>query len=86
LFKIEFDTKTGLELIPHTLLRKYIAYARDHIHPKLEFSDDRISQLYADLRRESEETGSVAITIRNVESMVIQNLSLRYSVRCKYFR
>lgn len=67
----EYDSKTNLELIPHTLLRKYIAYARDNIHPKLEISDDRMANLYANLRKESEETGSVAITIRNVESMVI---------------
>uniref|UniRef100_A0A915CNT0 DNA helicase n=1 Tax=Ditylenchus dipsaci TaxID=166011 RepID=A0A915CNT0_9BILA len=66
----QFDPKTGLELIPQSTLRKYIIYARDNIHPKLEISDERIAKLYGTLRKESEETGSVAITIRNVESML----------------
>ncbi|KAI1733172.1 MCM2/3/5 family domain-containing protein [Ditylenchus destructor] len=68
--KPEYDAKTGLELIPQSLLRKYLIYARDNIHPKLEISDERIAKLYGNLRKESEETGSVAITIRNVESMI----------------
>lgn len=57
--KVEFDSKTGLELIPLTLLRKYIIYARDHIHPKLEVDDDRISKLYSDLRKESDVSGHI---------------------------
>jgi DNA replication licensing factor MCM2 len=52
--KVEFDPVTNLELIPNTLLRKYIIYARDNIHPKLDIDDDRISKLYSDLRKESE--------------------------------
>uniref|UniRef100_A0A914I6K7 DNA replication licensing factor MCM2 n=1 Tax=Globodera rostochiensis TaxID=31243 RepID=A0A914I6K7_GLORO len=67
---VEFDSMTGTELIPLSLLRKFLIYARDHIHPKLEVDDERISKLYSDLRRESDETGSVAITIRNVESII----------------
>ncbi|KAL7080278.1 hypothetical protein ACQ4LE_000173 [Meloidogyne hapla] len=66
----EFDPSTGLELIPHPLLRKYIIYAREHIHPILNIDDERISRLYSDLRKESGETGSMVITIRNVESMI----------------
>ncbi|KAL3093092.1 hypothetical protein niasHT_022542 [Heterodera trifolii] len=66
----EIDAMTGTELIPLTLLRKYIIYARDHIHPKLEIDNERISKVYSDLRKESDETGSVAITIRNVESII----------------
>jgi len=52
------------------VLRKYIIYAREHIHPRLDISDDKIANLYAMLRKESELTGSIAITIRNVESMI----------------
>nr|CAD2150270.1 unnamed protein product [Meloidogyne enterolobii] len=66
----EIDPSTGLELIPHSLLRKYIIYAREHIHPVLNIDDERISRLYSDLRKESGETGSMVITIRNVESMI----------------
>ncbi|KAI6172443.1 DNA replication licensing factor MCM2 [Aphelenchoides besseyi] len=65
-----YDAISGVELIPQSVLRKYIAYARDNIHPKLEIEDERISKLYAELRAQSAKTGSVAITIRNVESMI----------------
>lgn len=51
---MKFDSITGVELIPHSLLRKYIIYAREHIHPKLEFDDERISKLYSELRKESD--------------------------------
>ncbi|KAI6217532.1 DNA replication licensing factor MCM2 [Aphelenchoides besseyi] len=65
-----YDAISGVELIPQSVLRKYIAYARDNIHPKLEIDDERISKIYAELRAQSAKTGSVAITIRNVESMI----------------
>lgn len=43
-----------MELIPLPLLRKYIIYARSHIHPKLDVDDGRISKLYSDLRKEAD--------------------------------
>lgn len=49
------------------MLRKYIAYARDNIHPRLDINGEKIATLYAQLRDESLRTGSIAITIRNVE-------------------
>lgn len=62
---------TGLELIPQDLLRKYILYARETVHPKLnQIPEDKISNLFAQLRKESMSTGSVAITVRHVESMI----------------
>uniref|UniRef100_A0A0M3JE60 DNA replication licensing factor MCM2 (inferred by orthology to a human protein) n=1 Tax=Anisakis simplex TaxID=6269 RepID=A0A0M3JE60_ANISI len=58
-------------LIPQTLLRKYLLYAREHIHPKLEqMPQDKISKIFAEMRKESLATGSVAITVRQVESMI----------------
>lgn len=43
-----------LQEIPQELLRKYILYAKNHVHPKISRVDeDKITSLYAELRRES---------------------------------
>ena len=43
-----------LEPIPQDLLRKYIVYSKEKVHPKLHQMDqDKVAKLYADLRRES---------------------------------
>lgn len=64
-------TSLDADLIPQDLLKKYILYARDRIRPKLHSLDqDRLSRLYADLRRESLSTGSYPITVRHLESMI----------------
>lgn len=53
------------------MLRKYIQYARDRVRPQLAAMDqDKISRLYADLRRESLSTGSFPITVRHLESII----------------
>lgn len=58
-------------LIPQALLRKYILYARQHCHPKLsQLDDNKISRLYADLRRESMVTGGIPIAVRHIESIL----------------
>ncbi|KAK6104412.1 MCM2/3/5 family protein [Brugia pahangi] len=67
----EKDPATGLELIPQTMLRKYLMYARENIHPKLEqLPQDKISKFFAEMRKESLATGSVAVTVRHVESLI----------------
>jgi len=46
-------------------------YAREKVHPKLHNLDqDKLAQLFADLRRESLSTGSFPITVRHLESMI----------------
>ncbi|KFD60309.1 hypothetical protein M514_27528 [Trichuris suis] len=46
-------------------------YARESIHPSLSQVDqDKIAKLYADMRRESDATSSVSITVRHVESII----------------
>jgi len=46
-------------------------YARDRVHPKLHDLDrEKLSRLFADLRRESLATGSFPITVRHLESMI----------------
>jgi DNA replication licensing factor MCM2 len=57
--------------IDQELLRKYIRYAKVNIRPELSSMDvDKVSRLYADLRRESMATGSIPITVRHIESVV----------------
>ncbi|KAM6946628.1 DNA replication licensing factor MCM2 isoform 1-T1 [Lycodopsis pacificus] len=57
--------------IPQDLLRKYIIYAKEKIHPKLNQMDqDKVAHIYSDLRKESMATGSIPITVRHIESMI----------------
>ena len=44
----------GKETIPQEMLKKYIIYAREKIHPKLHNMDqDKVSRMFAELRKES---------------------------------
>ncbi|SCU81584.1 LAFA_0C05974g1_1 [Lachancea sp. 'fantastica'] len=57
--------------IPQETLMKYIHYARTKVFPKLHQMDmDKVSRVYADLRRESITTGSFPITVRHLESIL----------------
>ncbi|KAJ3132381.1 MCM DNA helicase complex subunit [Physocladia obscura] len=75
------------DVIPQDLLRKYIVYAREQIHPTLgDIDQDKIGSLYAELRRESLTSGSIPITVRYLESMVrmaeaFAKMQLRDTVR-----
>ncbi|OQV23933.1 DNA replication licensing factor mcm2 [Hypsibius exemplaris] len=65
------EEEPPVKQISQELLKKYITYARDKIHPKLHSVDqDKIANMYAELRRESMITGSVAITVRHIESII----------------
>lgn len=49
---------SGLEKIPQDLLKKFILYGREKVHPKLHQMDqDKIANMYSELRRESMATG-----------------------------
>ncbi|XP_019880539.1 DNA replication licensing factor Mcm2 [Aethina tumida] len=57
--------------IPQELLKKYIVYARENIHPKLQNMDqDKVANIYSQLRQESLATGSLPITVRHIESII----------------
>uniref|UniRef100_A0A672ZPN0 DNA replication licensing factor MCM2 n=1 Tax=Sphaeramia orbicularis TaxID=375764 RepID=A0A672ZPN0_9TELE len=57
--------------IPQELMRKYIIYAKERVHPKLNQMDqDKVARIYSDLRKESMATGSIPITVRHIESMI----------------
>lgn len=56
--------------IPMELLRKYISYARQHVHPILtDEAMERIEEYYLKLRSESDES-AIAITPRYLEALV----------------
>ena len=58
-------------------------YAREKVKPKLHHMDqDKLSKLFADLRRESMATGSYPITVRHLESMIrMAEASAKMSLR-----
>lgn len=44
----------GVEPLPQEILKKYIIYAKERIHPKLHQMDqDKVAKMYSDLRKES---------------------------------
>jgi replicative DNA helicase Mcm len=58
-------------LVDKGILRKYIAYARRHVKPKLSKSaSDKIKEFYVELRSKGKDTGSVTITPRYLEGLV----------------
>ncbi|CAN3357668.1 DNA replication licensing factor Mcm2p [Diutina catenulata] len=69
----EYNREKEGEISPisQELLQKYINYARHKCYPKLYQMDiDKVSRVYADLRRESISTGSFPITVRHLESIL----------------
>ncbi|KAI5148975.1 DNA replication licensing factor MCM2 [Enteropsectra breve] len=61
---------TSGRTISQELLRKYLFYAKNNIHPLMtEIDFKKISKLYTDLRKESLNSG-VPITVRHVESII----------------
>ncbi len=50
---------SDLEKIPQEMLKKYIIYAKEKAHPKLnDINQDKVAKLYNDLRRESMVSGT----------------------------
>uniref|UniRef100_A0A0K0DLX4 DNA replication licensing factor MCM2 n=1 Tax=Angiostrongylus cantonensis TaxID=6313 RepID=A0A0K0DLX4_ANGCA len=67
----DVDARTGVALVPQDLLRKYILFARDKCHPTLDQKySEKLASVFAQMRKQSMATGSVAITVRHVESMI----------------
>jgi len=59
------------EMIPQDVLRKYLIYAKQRCHPKIQSVDqEKMSRMYSDLRRESLATGSIPITVRHIEAII----------------
>ncbi|CAA2977885.1 DNA replication licensing factor MCM2 [Olea europaea subsp. europaea] len=64
-------TQADPEIIPQELLKKYITYAKLNVFPRLHDADlDKLTQVYAELRRESSHGQGVPIAVRHIESMI----------------
>ncbi|CAI0423316.1 unnamed protein product [Linum tenue] len=62
---------TDPEILPQDLLKKYISYAKLNIFPRLHDSDmEKLTQVYAELRKESSHGQGVPIAVRHIESMI----------------
>ncbi|PKI71570.1 DNA replication licensing factor MCM2 [Punica granatum] len=59
------------EILPQDMLKKYLTYAKLNVFPKLHDSDmDKLTHVYAELRRESSYGQGVPIAVRHIESMI----------------
>ncbi|XP_060184338.1 DNA replication licensing factor MCM2 [Lycium barbarum] len=62
---------TDPEIIPQEMLKKYLTYAKLNVFPKLHDADlDKLTQVYAELRRESSHGQGIPIAVRHIESMI----------------
>ncbi|XP_053316387.1 DNA helicase MCM8 isoform X2 [Spea bombifrons] len=60
-----------LDAIPHQLLRKYIGYARQYVHPQLSSDAAKVLQdFYLELRKQNQGIDSTPITTRQLESLI----------------
>lgn len=71
------------DIIPQNVLRKYIAYAKAHVFPKLQDHDvEKISQLYARLRQGSMVGQGMPLAVRHIESIIrMSEASARMNLR-----
>ena len=66
-----FQTESTKPLIEPEFLRKYIAYARARVHPKLsEEAAQVIKEFYLEMRKRSGEESPVPITLRQYEALI----------------
>ncbi|ORX99253.1 MCM-domain-containing protein, partial [Basidiobolus meristosporus CBS 931.73] len=69
--KLKMNRYESLDLIPPSLLRKYIAYARKYVHPRLsKEACDILQDFYLTLRAKHRSPDSTPITTRQLESMI----------------
>lgn len=69
--KSQQSRSSNLKLFDSEFLQKYIIYARQKCHPKFQQGNkDKISKMYSILRKESQITNSIPITVRHVESII----------------
>ncbi|ERN06348.1 hypothetical protein AMTR_s00016p00242770 [Amborella trichopoda] len=67
----DFQPPVDPEILSQDMLRKYITYAKLNVFPKLHDSDmDKLTHVYAELRRESSHGQGVPIAVRHIESMI----------------
>jgi len=69
--KIQAMANQESDQISQDKLKKYIIYARKYCHPRLsEIDKEKVTQFYADIRRESTVVGGISIAVRHIESVL----------------
>ncbi|XP_061478488.1 DNA helicase MCM8 isoform X2 [Rhineura floridana] len=69
--KLKVIPGENIDPIPHQLLRKYVGYARQYVHPRLSPEAAQILQeFYLELRQQSQRADSTPITTRQLESLI----------------
>jgi DNA helicase MCM8 len=69
--RLKLDPTSHPELLPIPLLRKYIAYAREYVHPEMnEQAKEEILKFYVELRQTRFSGDSITITHRQLESLL----------------
>ncbi|GMP57405.1 hypothetical protein CsSME_00021521 [Camellia sinensis var. sinensis] len=59
------------QILPQDLLKKYLTFAKLNVFPRLHDADlNKLTQVYAELRRESSHGQGVPIAVRHIESMI----------------
>lgn len=65
------STGENFDAIPHQLLRKYVGYARQYVHPNLSPEAAQVLQeFYLELRKQNQGADSTPITTRQLESLI----------------
>lgn len=65
------DLEEEDDLVDMSILRDYIAYAKEHIHPVInEESQQRLIQAYVDMRRVGSGHGQITAYPRQLESLI----------------
>ncbi|NXR66561.1 MCM8 helicase, partial [Rhadina sibilatrix] len=71
LHRLKISTGENFDAIPHQLLRKYVGYARQYVHPTLSPEAAQVLQeFYLELRKQNQGADSTPITTRQLESLI----------------
>ena len=69
--RLKVSSNEDFDPIPHVLLRKYIAYARKYVTPKLSSEAAKVIQdFYLELRKQRQSGNTTPITTRQLESLI----------------
>ncbi|XP_074144000.1 DNA helicase MCM8 isoform X1 [Sminthopsis crassicaudata] len=69
--RLKVSPGENLDPIPHYLLRKYVGYSRQYVHPKLSPEAAQILQnFYLELRKQTQRLNGTPITTRQLESLI----------------
>ncbi|GAB2292715.1 hypothetical protein Dimus_026952 [Dionaea muscipula] len=67
----DLSNQVDPEIIPQDMLKKYLTYAKLNVFPRLHDADmNKLTSVYAELRRESSLGQGIPIAVRHIESMI----------------